>query len=343
MYKFLKPVLFAMPAERAHHVTTALFGFLTQVPIVSGLIKRIFAYNDPSLVREFWGLRFSNPVGLAAGFDKDGKYIRAMSTLGFGFIELGTVTPRPQPGNPKPRLFRLPKDRALINRLGFNNQGVDLLVKRLKSFDKKELIIGGNIGKNKDTPNDDAHEDYQICFEKLYDHVDYFVVNLSSPNTPGLRELQGKEPLRKILTGLTSFRKKQEMYRPILLKIAPDMTQEALQDVIDIVQELSIEGIIATNTTIGRSGLTTESTKVADMGNGGLSGDPLTARSTEVIDYITKSTDGQLPVVGVGGISSGVAAKQKIDAGASLVQVYSGMVYEGPFLIKRIKRYLSQH
>ena len=338
IYSLLKWFLFKLSAEKAHHLTTSVFNTLSAWPVISSLVKGLFAFEHKDLQRTLWGLDFKNPVGLAAGFDKDGKYIQSMSALGFGFIEVGTITPRPQVGNPKPRLFRLIKDEAIINRMGFNNEGVDVLVDRLKAIKRTDVIIGGNIGKNKDTPNEDAYKDYLICFEKLYDHVDYFVVNLSSPNTPGLRSLQEKDPLRKILQTLLDHRAVQDIGRPILLKIAPDLTEGQLDDVIEIVQELKIEGIIGTNTTIEREPLSAGANEISQIGNGGLSGAPLAKRATEVVSMINKKSNGTIPIIGVGGINSGPSALDKINAGASLVQVYSGFIYEGPFLIKRIKK-----
>lgn len=340
IYSLLKWFLFKLSAEKAHHLTTSFFNFLIATPIIGSLARRIFAFEHKDLQRELWGLNFKNPVGLAAGFDKDGKYIKSMSALGFGFIEVGTITPRRQAGNPKPRLFRLVKDEAIINRMGFNNEGVDVLVDRLKALKKTDVIIGGNIGKNKDTPNEDAYKDYLICFQKLYNHVDYFVVNLSSPNTPGLRSLQEKGPLRKILQTLLDHRSQQDISRPILLKIAPDLNEGQLDDVIEIVQELKIEGIIGTNTTIERKPLTADANKISAIGNGGLSGAPLAKRATEVVGLINTKSNGSIPIIGVGGIRSGRSALDKINAGASLIQVYSGFIYEGPFLIKRIKKSL---
>lgn len=340
IYSLLKWFLFKLSAEKAHHLTTSIFNTLVATPILGNFTKGIFALEHKSLERTLWGLKFKNPVGLAAGFDKDGKYIKSMSALGFGFIEVGTITPKPQIGNPKPRLFRLISDQAIINRMGFNNEGVDVLVSRLKALKRTDVIIGGNIGKNKDTPNEDAYKDYLICFEKLYTHVDYFVVNLSSPNTPGLRSLQEKGPLRKILQTLLDHRTTQDISRPILLKIAPDLTEGQLDDVIEIVQELKIEGIIGTNTTIERKPLTADANEVSAIGAGGLSGAPLAHRATEIISLINKKSNGSIPIIGVGGINSGAAAIDKINAGASLVQVYSGFIYEGPFLIKRIKKSL---
>jgi len=336
MYGLLKLFLFRLSAEKAHHLTTRLTILISKTPVVREVFGAIYKLEDSRLERELWGLKFKNPVGLAAGFDKDGKYINAMSMLGFGFIEVGTVTPRPQKGNPKPRLFRLIEDEAIINRMGFNNEGVDFLVSQLKKLKKSDLIIGGNIGKNKDTPNEDAYKDYLICFEKLYPFVDYFVVNISSPNTPGLRSLQEKEPLRKILSALVKRRKEESILRPILLKIAPDLTEGQLDDVIEIVEEQGIEGIIATNTTIRRSPLTASEVVVSNIGNGGLSGRPVQDLSTEILKSVHSKT--KLPLIGVGGIDSGESAIQKVHAGADLVQVYSGLIYKGPGLIKAIKK-----
>ena len=338
MYKLLKPLLFLMNAEKAHHFTTRLYSFTNNIPLLRNIINAPFKYEHTDLEREVFGLKFPNPVGLAAGFDKDGKYYEQMSQLGFGFIEIGTVTPRAQAGNPQPRLFRLPKDESLINRMGFNNDGVDAMVERLKNRKKTNVIIGGNIGKNKTTPNDKAHEDYLICFDKLYDFVDYFVVNVSSPNTPGLRELQEKEPLTKLLSLLIDQRKTKSISKPILLKIAPDLTEGQLDDIIAIVKETGLDGLIATNTTIDRSGLSTDQSTVENIGNGGLSGKAMTSKATAVIKYLADHSGGSFPIIGVGGIRSGKDAQDKIDAGASLVQVYSGMVYEGPMLIKKIKK-----
>ena len=281
------------------------------------------------------GLHFPNPVGLAAGFDKDGKHLHAMAALGFGFIEVGTVTPRPQAGNPRPRLFRLPADAALINRMGFNNEGVEALVQRLQQPRPAGLIIGGNIGKNKDTPNEQAAADYLFCYEKLFPYVDYFVVNVSSPNTPGLRALQDREPLTHLLRSLQQRNLQEPQPKPILLKIAPDLSDAQLDDIIAIVQTTGIAGVIATNTTISREGLRTDTTHI---GAGGLSGHPLRARATEVIRYLHEKSGRSLVIIGVGGISSPAEALEKLDAGAALVQIYTGFIYEGPGIVKRIQR-----
>lgn len=285
-------------------------------------------------------IQFTNPVGLGAGFDKNAKYLAELECLGFGFVEIGTVTPLSQAGNDKPRLFRLPKDKALINRMGFNNDGVKEIAKRLKKWKEKnknsKLVIGGNIGKNKITPNEDAWKDYEICFKELHPYVDYFVVNVSSPNTPGLRELQEKESLRKILTHLQAINTSQPAPKPLLLKIAPDLTQEQIDDVIDLALEIKLDGLVATNTTISRSGLQTSASRVQAIGAGGLSGLPVKQRSTEVVKYICQKTGGKIPVIASGGIFTGDDAKEKLDAGASLVQVWTGFIYEGPGIVKRI-------
>jgi dihydroorotate dehydrogenase len=334
---FLRPLFFLLNPERAHHLTMALFRFALGIPGVRSLMK----VRVPMLERQVMGLTFANPVGLAAGFDKDGKYFRLMAALGFGHIELGTVTPRPQAGNPRPRLFRLKPDHALINRMGFNNDGVEALVQRLQGPRPKGLIIGGNIGKNKDTPNEKAADDYLFCFDRLFPYVDYFVVNVSSPNTPGLRELQDKEPLTALLQQLQSRNKEAPQPKPILLKIAPDLTDEQLQDIVDIVSSTGINGVIATNTTIARTGLQTPEATLQAIGAGGLSGAPLRNRSTEVIRYLRQQSQGSFVIIGVGGIDSPEAAREKLDAGADLVQVYTGLVYYGPGLVCDILKVLE--
>ncbi len=284
------------------------------------------------------GLKFRNPVGLAAGFDKDASYVAPMSLLGFGFIEVGTVTPKPQDGNPKPRLFRLPEDQALINRMGFNNRGVDHMVQQLKGRKKDHLIIGGNLGKNKVTPNEKANDDYTYCFRSLYPYVDYFVVNVSSPNTPGLRSLQDKEPLSALLAELQSLNDSFPSRKPILLKIAPDLTRHQLDDVLDVVHSNHLDGIIATNTTISRSGLNTSAAFIEEIGAGGLSGAPVREKSTEMIRHIRNATNPDFTIIGVGGIMAAQDAVAKLEAGADLIQIYTGLIYQGPALIKGIKQ-----
>jgi dihydroorotate dehydrogenase len=341
MYQhLLKHLLFLLPAETAHHLTLSLLKLALAFPPARFLFRRAFEVNDPRLERKVLGLTFPNPVGLAAGFDKDGRHFNAMAALGFGFIEIGTVTPLAQPGNPSPRLFRLPTDKALINRMGFNNEGVEAMVKRLKKRAKGRLIIGGNIGKNKNTPNEKAMEDYARCFEALFPWVDYFVVNVSSPNTPGLRELQEKEPLTALLTHLQSLNHLQQKPKPLLLKIAPDLSNGQLDDILDIAKATKLDGIIATNTTIGREGLRSEGTLSEQ--SGGLSGAPLRERATAVIRYLSTKSAGKLTIIGVGGISAAADALEKLEAGASLVQIYTGLVYAGPGLVRDINSALLQ-
>ncbi len=334
MYHFLKPILFLLSPEKAHQFTVALL----EIPGVAWVLRQIYALKHPALEREVMGLKFPNPVGLAAGFDKNGEHLHAMAALGFGFIEVGTVTPQPQDGNPLPRLFRLPADAALINRMGFNNKGVTTLVEQLKKPRPAGLIVGGNIGKNKITPNETAVEDYLICFDQLFPYVDYFVVNVSSPNTPNLRELQDKAPLTALLQSLQDRNLAHPHPKPILLKIAPDLTNEQLDDILEIVLQTGINGVIATNTTISREGLNTPATEVERFGMGGLSGTPLRERATEVIAYLRGRAHAGMVIIGVGGISSPEDALEKITAGADLIQIYSGLVYAGPSLIKSINR-----
>ena len=339
VYKLLfKPLAFLFSPEKAHHLTLTGLKTVLAIPIISSLFRAYYTVEDERLHRNIFGLTFKNPVGLAAGFDKDGQHYHAMSALGFGFIELGTVTPVGQIGNPQPRLFRLPADEALINRMGFNNEGMEALVNRLKKGRPKNLIIGGNIGKNKNTPNESAHLDYEKCFQALFPYVDYFVVNVSSPNTPNLRDLQEKEPLTRLLSLLQNLNLEKPTQKPILLKIAPDLTDGQLDDIVDIVHETKISGVIATNTTISRENLNTSQHEISQIGMGGLSGQPVKDRSTEVIRYLHQKSNGQLKIIGVGGIGSPQDALEKIAAGASLVQVYSGLVYEGPGLVKRINK-----
>ncbi len=321
-----------MNPEKAHHTVTGGLHVFNKIWGSKALLKSLYSVEDPRLETKVFGLTFKNPVGLAAGFDKNAEYIEDMSKLGFGFIEIGTVTPKPQPGNDKPRMFRLVNDSALINRMGFNNQGADVAAERLKHLkDRNGLIIGGNIGKNKVTPNEEAVNDYIYCFHALYEHVDYFVVNVSSPNTPGLRDLQEKEPLKHILNTLQQLNTEKASQKPILLKIAPDLTDSQLDDIVEIVMDTKIAGVIATNTTISREGLRSDAELVKEAG--GVSGAPLTKRSTEVIRYLSEKSSKAFPIIGVGGIHSAQDALDKLDAGASLVQVYTGFIYEGPGLV----------
>jgi dihydroorotate dehydrogenase len=343
MYKILiKPILFILPPEKAHNVSVTIVKILFKFPVISKLVNKLYSVKNQQLVQELFGLKFTNPVGLAAGFDKNADFFNEFSNFGFGFIEIGTVTPKPQDGNPKPRLFRLPKDKALINRMGFNNAGVKKVVENLKKR-KTNIIIGGNIGKNKVTPNENAADDYICCFNNLYPYVDYFVVNVSSPNTPNLRELQDKEPLTELLNKLQAENQKKEKRKPILLKIAPDLSFEQLDDIIDIVKSTKIDGVIATNTTIERTGLKTSKEIIDEIGPGGLSGKPLLKRSTEVIQYLKQKSQNAFPVIGVGGITKPEDALEKINAGADLVQIYTGFIYEGPGLIKKINKLLSEN
>ena len=335
---FLKPLLFSLSPESAHYLTMLFFQTALRIPLLSTWIKAIFMLEDPRLEREAFGLRFRNPIGLAAGFDKNGEHIPAMAVLGFSFLEIGTVTPKPQDGNPKPRLFRLPDDEALINRMGFNNKGLDHLVRQLQKPRPPGILIGGNIGKNKITPNEQATSDYVACFEALFPYVDYFVVNVSSPNTPGLRELQEKEPLQALLQKLQQHNREKPVSKPILLKIAPDLSDPQLDDIVAIIQETQLAGIIATNTTISRDGLRTPPAQVEALGAGGLSGLPLRQRATDVIRYLRERLGTEVPIIGVGGIGSAQDALEKLEAGATLIQVYSSLIYEGPTLIREIKK-----
>ena len=339
MYNFIKSILFLWSPEKAHSITMSLLTLAHKLPGGRWLLEKLFCYDSPKSTVEIAGITLKNGVGLAAGFDKDAKYIDVLASLGFGYIEIGTLTPKAQPGNDKPRLFRLPKDEALINRMGFNNGGVDAAVERLKKV-KSDIIIGGNIGKNKITPNEDAFDDYAYCFEKLYNHVHYFVVNVSSPNTPGLRELQEKPALKKILTGLQTIRTKYmetgQPSKPIFLKIAPDLTHSQLDDIIDLALEINLDGLVATNTTISRAGLITSESKLSVIGNGGLSGKPLKNASDEVLKYLADKLQNKIPIMGVGGIHSATDALDKLNLGAKAVQLYTGFIYSGPGVIKQI-------
>ena len=338
MYKhFLKHLFFLLPPEKAHYFVTGLFQFGMRIPGFRWITEKLFAVKHSSLERELFGLKFPNPVGLAAGFDKQASFYKEFSSLGFGFIEVGTITPKPQEGNPKPRMFRLTADEGLINRMGFNNGGLEMARHQLEGRDKS-FIIGGNIGKNKVTPNENATDDYLKCFDALHDLVDYFVVNVSSPNTPGLRELQDKEPLTKLLATLKGENSKLDRPKPILLKIAPDLTDDQLDDIVAIVADTKIDGVIATNTTISREGLKSPESIINEAG--GVSGKPVKERSTEVIRYLHEKSNGSFPIIGVGGIHSAQDALEKLDAGASLVQLYTGFIYEGPSLIKSINKAL---
>lgn len=341
MYKLFRPLLFKFQPETIHHGIVNLLRFAKWVPFAKPVMRAIFTYRDPSLEREVLGLKFPNPVGLAAGFDKDARVYDMLGTLGFGFIEIGTVTPKPQDGNPKPRCFRLVEDQAIINRMGFNNQGVDKAVARLRRR-RPGLIIGGNIGKNTLTPNDQAPTDYLYAFTALYDHVDYFVVNVSCPNVASLRDLQSGDSTEAILLPLAEYRKEQKTRKPILLKISPDLDHEQVDHMIDTARACGLDGIVATNTTTSREGLKTSAETVAKIGNGGLSGKPLTERSRELVRYIHSKTEGKMPIIGVGGIMTEQDAADMLQAGASLVQVYSGFIYQGPGFVKKICKKLTR-
>jgi dihydroorotate dehydrogenase len=333
--------LFQVDPEQIHDLSYPSIKAAFRLPFATQLSKKLFRVDHPALEREVFGLKFPNPVGLAAGFDKDARLVDEFENFGFGFIEIGTLTPMPQPGNDKPRLFRLPQDQGLINRMGFNNRGVEVAAHLLKNR-KGTTIIGGNIGKNKLTPNDQALEDYVYCYNALYDVVDYFVVNVSSPNTPNLRELQDKEPLQHLLSELQNLNQAKAKPKPLLLKIAPDLTIDQLNDIIQIATTTHLSGLIATNTTISRENLTTNNDQVAAMGAGGLSGKPLTKRSTEIICYLRQNLPQSIRLIGVGGIMTATDALEKLDAGADLIQLYTGFIYEGPGLIRKINQALLQ-
>ena len=341
MYRIIRFFFFFFSPERAHYLAADFLHFSLKIPGLKKLLHHLFVVNNVNLETKVFDVTFKNPVGLAAGFDKNASFYNDFSHLGFGFIEIGTVTPIAQDGNPKPRLFRLKSDDAIINRMGFNNGGVEEVLKNLKKRNT-DIVIGGNIGKNKFTSNEDAVLDYIICFNSLYPYVDYFVVNVSSPNTPNLRELQEKEPLTKLLLSLQQENASKEKPKPILLKIAPDLTNQQLDDVIEVVETCKLSGIVATNTTINRSGLITTNDELQKIGAGGLSGKPLKSRSTEIINYIHTKSEGRFPIIGVGGIHSAEDALEKLDAGASLVQLYTGFIYEGPSLVKKINQAISK-
>jgi len=339
MYSFFRFILFLFTPEKAHKISVFLIKIILRIPLFRLLLAKEVVHEK--LAVNLFGLTFKNPVGLAAGFDKDAQFFNEMGALGFGFVEIGTVTPLPQEGNPKPRLFRLKSDAAIINRMGFNNEGVTAVAKRLaKRKMSDNLIIGGNIGKNKWTPNEKANDDYIKVFKELYPYVDYFAVNVSSPNTENLRALQDKEPLMKLLGELKRLNIELQRPKPILLKIAPDLSNDQLDDIVEIALSLPLDGIIATNTTISRQGLMTRPEVVSEIGAGGLSGKPLTKRSTEVIRYLNQKLGGSIPIIGVGGIHSTEDALEKLAAGASLIQLYTGFIYEGASLIADINNEL---
>ncbi|HJV20904.1 MAG TPA: quinone-dependent dihydroorotate dehydrogenase [Sediminibacterium sp.] len=346
MYQLLRNILFCFPPEDVHYFAMGCLKMGTRLSLTDTLIRNAFQFRSNQLEKELWGLRFPNPVGLGAGFDKNACYLNELDALGFGFVEIGTVTPRSQPGNDKPRLFRLPHDKALINRMGFNNEGVAAVKQRLINWNNtgnSRMIIGGNIGKNKVTPNEDAWKDYKICFNELYNEADYFVVNVSSPNTPGLRELQEKDALRRIFGELQNDNAGKPKPKPLLLKIAPDLTQEQLDDIISLAFEINLSGLVATNTTIDRSMLSPAGAQKSEaIGMGGLSGKPVQQRSTEVLSYLSRNTERKIPIIASGGVFTGEDAVDKFNNGASLVQVWTGFVYEGPAIAKKICTYLAR-
>lgn len=347
MYPLLRQLLFNFPPEGVHHFSMNLLRDLNKFGFFGSMLSRSFQVNDPALRKELFGISFPNPVGLGAGFDKNAVYLNELAALGFGSVEIGTVTPLPQPGNEKPRLFRLPKDKALVNRMGFNNNGVKAVRGRLEHWRRntnhRQLVVGGNIGKNKVTANENAWKDYTTCFTELFEVVDYFVVNVSSPNTPGLRELQEKDSLKKIFGELQQLNQGKPKPKPLLLKIAPDLTEQQLDDIVSLALETPLDGLVATNTTISREGLVTDPAVVNAIGAGGLSGKPLQQRSTEVLAYLSRQTAGRIPLVASGGIFTGKDAEEKLKNGASLVQVWTGFIYEGPGIAKKICNHLKKN
>ena len=340
MYQLLRNILFCFDAESVHYFSMDILSLFCKFSFIKSYLKKKFTPANKNFSKEVFGITFSNPVGLAAGFDKNAKYLNELEALGFGFVETGTVTPLPQAGNPRPRLFRLPKDKALINRMGFNNDGAKDVAERIRHYRLKnknsKLIIGGNIGKNKITPNEDAWKDYEKCFIELHDVVDYFVVNVSSPNTPGLRDLQQKDSLRKILTNLQEINKTKSIQKPLLLKISPDLNQNDLDDIIDLAMEIKLDGLVAANTTISRKNLITSEKQIFETGAGGLSGKPLREEANRITNYIHKQTKQTIPIISSGGIFSANDVKEKLENGASLVQVWTGFIYEGPAIVKKI-------
>lgn len=342
MYKLIRPLLFKLDPETIHHIIIGMMRTLRYVPFAAPIMRLMFPVKKSKVLeRELFGLKFRNPVGLAAGFDKDAECFDMLANLGFGFVEIGTVTPRAQGGNPRPRCFRLTKDNAIVNRMGFNNKGAENAAENLRRHNNHRVIVGGNIGKNTLTANDDAAQDYLRAFRSLYDYVDYFVVNVSCPNVANLTALQSKDSTMAIVAALKEFRKGQSEYRPILLKISPDLGLDGVDTMIEVVKESKLDGIVATNTTTSREGLKTSAEVIAKIGNGGLSGAPLTERSASMVKYIHERTGGRMPIIGVGGIMTAADAQAMIEAGASLVQVYSGFIYEGPSLASKICKALQ--
>lgn len=344
MYRyFIRPLLFLFPPELIHDILIIALKFCGKIPFLRTLIKKSLVLESPKLEKKISGLTFKNPVGLAAGFDKNAEVFNILSDFGFGFVEIGTVTPRAQDGNPKPRIFRLTKDKAIINRMGFNNQGTEIIIKNLKLRFSGDLIIGGNIGKNKSTPIEEAIKDYEFCFENLFPYVDYFAINVSSPNTPELRKLQEKQKLKELFDGLININNSKEKQKPIFIKIAPDLSAGELEDIADLVNNCDITGVIATNTTVSRENLSYDKDLIKSLGEGGLSGKPLRDRSTEIISLLRKLLDSEKIIIGVGGILSEHDALQKLDAGADLIQLYTGFIYESPYLVKKINKALINY
>ena len=338
MYKqLIRPILFSFSPESIHKFTLTLLKIAGKIPGKTAIVKSLFAVKSPKLEREIFGIKFPNPVGLAAGLDKDAEAFEMLGALGFGFVEIGTVTPKGQKGNPKPRLFRIKADEGLINRMGFNNLGVEEAVKHIKKR-SKNLILGGNIGKNTLTPNEKANDDYNLCFNELYDYVDYFTVNVSCPNITDLHELQDKGALLSLLSDLTQIRATKKIRKPILLKLSPDLNFNQIDDTLEIIKQTGLDGVVATNTSLSRDNLLTPTPLIKSIGRGGLSGKPIKERSTEIIRYIAKKTDGKLPIIGVGGIMTAEDAIEKLNAGAHLIQIYTGFIYEGPGLIRAINK-----
>ncbi len=341
MYKQIRPLLFCLSPERIHGLVMGLLKFMSYIPLSGNIMRLFFDYKNPKLEREVFGIKFKNPVGLAAGFDKNGDCYNHLANLGFSFVEIGSLTPRAQGGNPKPRCFRLPEDKAIINRMGINNNGVKYAVEYIKKH-KPNCIIGGNLSKNSDVSNEDAPKDYEKSFSTLYDFVDYFVLNVSCPNVKNLDKLQDISSLSEIIDRLLTLRRYFDDYRPILLKVSPDIPVKQLDDIIELVLVSGLDGVIATNTTRSREGLKSNENRVKEIGDGGLSGAPLFERSLEFVKYISQKTNRQLPIIAVGGIMTPENAKQMLDAGASLIQVYSGFVYNGPSFVKQINKHLAK-
>jgi dihydroorotate dehydrogenase len=342
MYKhFLKPILFCFNPETTHNMIFSTLSFMRHVPFARAMMRALYKHKSPTLEKEVFGIKFPNPVGLAGGLDKNGEYYNDMANFGFGFVEIGSLTPKPQDGNPKPRCFRVPADRAIINRFGINNKGVANAVEHLKKV-RPEVIVAANISKNSSSINEDAAKDYEKAFGLLYDFVDMFVVNVSCPNVVGLTSLQDISFLSDIVDRLLDLRMYFDTYRPILLKVSPDLAKEQLDDIIDYCLRSGIDGIVAGNTTRSRDGLSIPQAKIDQIGNGGLSGAPLHKKNVELVRYVHQKSEGKLPIIGVGGIMSGEDAQEMIDAGASLVEIYSGFIYEGPGLVKKIIKHLEK-